>query len=221
MPGLGDNGYEPTPQNAIVLQDLIDGNNRFLQGTLEKCKADPELVKKLSGGQAPKAIVLACSDSRSPPELIFDQGLGDLFIVRVAGNIVSPNALGSILYAISHLGSKLVVVLGHSKCGAVAATVDAYKGGHKGHADAEDPISSLVAAIHPVVHHCHTKGPEKEDAEFKGEVAKQNSVHAAKEVAKCLGKRLPSELKPEVSVVASIYNIEDGKVDILEALPVQ
>lgn len=207
-------------KTAATLQELIDGNSRYVQGSLDNCKADPELVKKLSSGQAPKAIVLACSDSRSPPELIFDQGLGDLFIVRVAGNVVSPHALGSILYAISNLGSRLVMVLGHTKCGAVAATVDAFKQGNKGEADAEDPISSLVAAIHPAVDRCKAKHGDKEDAEFKGEVAKHSSVSSGEAVAQCLAKRLPSELKSEVSVVAAIYNIEDGTVDVLETLPV-
>ena len=99
--------------------------------------------KELEAGQHPFAVILSCADSRFPPELLFDQGLGDLFVVRVAGNIVDDAVLGSIEYAVTHLGAKLVMVLGHEKCGAVSAAVEG--GMAAGH------ISALVAAIQPSV----------------------------------------------------------------------
>lgn len=103
---------------------LIDGNNRFV---VEKY-ADHEIGKakraELAKGQHPFAVIVSCSDSRVPPEILFDQGLGDIFVVRVAGNVLDAIELGSVEYAVEHLGVKLVVVLGHEKCGAVKATVD-------------------------------------------------------------------------------------------------
>ncbi|PRW44574.1 carbonic anhydrase [Chlorella sorokiniana] len=109
---------------AWALEQLIEGNRRFAKGQQQGCvHPDDQLRERLRGGQAPKAVVLTCSDSRMPPELIFDQGFGDLFVVRVAGNIVSEHVLGSISYALQNLGTRLVLVLGHTKCGAVKAAV--------------------------------------------------------------------------------------------------
>lgn len=110
----------------VVLQELIDGNTRFLS---EKSLQSPSSsLKKLkdfgNAGQLPKAIVLCCSDSRAPVEMIFDQDIGDLFVIRVAGNIVAPSLVGSVEFAASTFGSELVVVMGHTGCGAVRATVD-------------------------------------------------------------------------------------------------
>jgi carbonic anhydrase len=212
-----------TPSNAAELQELIDGNQRFVEGNLQNCKADNKLVKQLAAGQAPKTVVLACSDSRSPPELLFDKGLGDLFVVRVAGNLAAgPHAAGSVLFAVAQLKSRVIVVLGHTKCGAISATVDAYKAGKSsGPPDAKDPISSLVADIHPAVHSCHSHGHSgKDDATFKDEVVKENSKASARSVVKLLADKLPAETQAEVTVVAAVYNIEHGGVDILEVMPV-
>lgn len=213
-----------TPTNAATLQDLMDGNQRFTEGTLQTCVADNKLVKQLAAGQAPKVAVLACSDSRSPPELVFDKGVGDLFVVRVAGNLAAgPHAMGSLLFAVAQLKSRVIVVLGHTRCGAISATVDAYKAGKSsGPPDAKNPISSLVADIHPAVHTCHTHGhSDKDDASFKGEVTKENSKHAARAVVAGLRAGLPAETQAEVTVVAAIYNVEHGGVDILEVMPVR
>ncbi|KAI7835940.1 hypothetical protein COHA_010173 [Chlorella ohadii] len=117
---LGDEKHKA----AQALEQLIEGNRRFVKGQQQGCvHPDEHLRERLRGGQAPKAVVLTCSDSRMPPELIFDQGFGDLFVVRVAGNIVSEHVLGSISYALQNLGTRLVLVLGHTKCGAVKAAV--------------------------------------------------------------------------------------------------
>jgi carbonic anhydrase len=109
-----------------ALQKLMTGNKRYYEGNLTHPNQTKVRILEVAKGQHPFAIILGCSDSRVPPEVIFDQGIGDLFIIRVAGNIIDNNALGSIEYAVEHLGVKLVVVLGHEKCGAVDATV---KGG--------------------------------------------------------------------------------------------
>jgi carbonic anhydrase len=115
-----------TPSAAEVWQGLMAGNRRFVAGKPQV----PDLVSlryKLVAGQSPKAIILACSDSRVGPELIFDQSLGDIFVVRTAGNVADPVALGSIEYAVEHLYSPLLVVLGHQKCGAVNAACSGEK----------------------------------------------------------------------------------------------
>ena len=102
---------------------LKEGNERFAAGRLAGKDVGPARRKELTAGQQPFAVVLSCADSRVPPEIIFDQGLGEIFVVRVAGNISEPFALGSIDYAVEHLHVPLIVVLGHEKCGAVAAAL--------------------------------------------------------------------------------------------------
>ena len=126
-----------------VMDELRAGNRRFLDG---QSAASPHLsLKKLKAfaehGQLPKAIVLCCSDSRAPVEMIFDQDVGDLFVVRVAGNIVAPSLVGSVEFATSKFGTQLVVVMGHSQCGAVTATLD----------HIEDPEATTSENIHDIV----------------------------------------------------------------------
>ena len=108
-----------------ALQQLKDGNARYMQDDLAPTAFGSQARRdELSGGQAPFAVILGCSDSRAPAELIFDQGLGDLFVVRVAGNVICPEVMGSIEFACSKFGTRLVLVMGHTGCGAVTATVD-------------------------------------------------------------------------------------------------
>lgn len=107
------------------LERLREGNRRFVAGNAKRFAADEAGQRReLAEGQAPDAVILTCSDSRVPPTLVFDQGLGDLFVIRVAGNIVTPEQLGSIEFAVEKLGSRLVIVLGHTRCGAVTAALD-------------------------------------------------------------------------------------------------
>lgn len=108
----------------VALDELRDGNRRFVAGEVEAASLASRIHQAgMSEGQSPFAIVLACSDSRVPIELVFDQGFGDLFVIRVAGNIIAPSQIGSIEFAASQFGTRLVVVLGHSNCGAVIATL--------------------------------------------------------------------------------------------------
>lgn len=110
---------------TAALARLREGNERFVAGRMIRPEQSPQTRIRLSTGQKPFAVVVSCSDSRVAPEVVFDQGLGDLFVVRVAGNIVDDAGLGSIEYAIEHLHTPLIVVLGHEKCGAVSATLEA------------------------------------------------------------------------------------------------
>lgn len=137
----------PSVTAEEALKRLEEGNKRYVEGALAHPHQDGGRRTEVAGGQAPFAIVLGCADSRVSPEVLFDQGLGDLFVVRVAGNVVDDHVLGSIEYAVEHLGAKLVVVLGHERCGAVKAAKEtiaakATAGGH---------VGSLVEAIAPAV----------------------------------------------------------------------
>ena len=108
---------------ADALQRLRDGNRRFAEDCPEHVVADEARRRALASGQAPFAIVVGCADSRVPAEIVFDQGVGDLFVIRVAGNIVQPSQIGSVEFACAAFETRLVVVLGHTGCGAVAATL--------------------------------------------------------------------------------------------------
>jgi carbonic anhydrase len=132
----------PVPADK-TLAKLMDGNRRYARHKEQHPDESLARRKELQSDQHPFAVVLSCSDSRVPPELIFDQGLGDLFVIRVAGNIASDDELGSIEYSVEHLHTKLVMVLGHEKCGAITAAVEgSNEAGH---------LKSLVAAIQPSV----------------------------------------------------------------------
>lgn len=124
-------------------QKLLDGNKRYVEEKFSHPGQTAERRAEVSKGQYPFAVIVSCSDSRVPPEVIFDQGLGDLFVIRLAGNILDDAALGSIEYAVEHLGVKYIMVLGHERCGAVGATV---KGG-----EAPGHIGRLIEAIKPAV----------------------------------------------------------------------
>ena len=134
---------------AEALTRLKDGNRRFVAERAERHGlADASRRKEVVDGQHPMAIVLGCSDSRVPAEIVFDQGLGDLFVIRVAGNIVAPSQIGSVEFAAEVFGTRLVVVLGHSRCGAVKATLDQLREP----ADHRSPnLRSIVERIYPAV----------------------------------------------------------------------
>jgi len=131
-----------------AIERLRDGNHRFVSNDLQHCSLPAMQTRRneLTSGQKPFATILGCSDSRVPSEIIFDQGLGDLFVIRVAGNIVGPSQIGSIEYATDHLGTQLVVVLGHSCCGAVSTTLDELQRD----AECRSPgLCSIVVQIRP------------------------------------------------------------------------
>jgi carbonic anhydrase len=127
-----------------ALKILKDGNERYVKGELKHPHTDNSRREDLQGSQQPFAVVLSCADSRVVPELLFDQGLGDLFVIRVAGNIAKDKVLGSMEYAVKFLNSKLIIVLGHENCGAVSASLgDSDPGGH---------IGAIIEKIKPAVY---------------------------------------------------------------------
>ena len=137
------------PNAQQALQRLREGNHRFSSNlpTLEPL-ISPAKRAELVAGQEPFAIILGCSDSRVPAELVFDQGLGDLFVIRVAGNIVAPSQIGSVEFAVSLFGTRLVVVLGHSQCGAILATLDDMTRSEDSHSR---NMRSIVDRVKPAV----------------------------------------------------------------------
>jgi carbonic anhydrase len=189
------------PSADAALKELKQGNARFTKGKLLTPRVNPARLAATAKGQQPKAIVLGCSDSRVPPEYIFDQGVGDLFVVRVAGNVSEPYTLGSIEYAAEHLNVPLVVVLGHRSCGAVKATVDG--------AGTDGNIGALVKEIQPAVAAVPTPGPE-------GKVDGVVRAHARRVAAELTQespvlKHLADEGK--VKIVVGIYDLATGKVE--------
>jgi len=184
------------------LKKLIDGNKRCVVCKPQYPRQDARRRKEVSKGQKPFAVIVGCSDSRIPPELIFDQGLGDLFVVRLAGNIVDNVALGSIEYAVEHLGSKLIVVLGHGKCGAVTAATQG--------ADAPGHVGAVVKAIQPAV-----KKARKLPGDFIDNAIRANVTLVAGKIKS--SKPILAEMaeKGEIEVIGAYYNIETGAVEIL------
>ena len=131
-----------------ALTRLRDGNSRFVAGQLTDQALSKRELRKLAADQAPFAIILGCSDSRVPAELVFDQGFGDLFVIRVAGNIVAPSQVGSVEFAASRYGTKLVVVMGHSNCGAITAAVEELLDGAT---NESRNLRSIVDRVRPAV----------------------------------------------------------------------
>jgi carbonic anhydrase len=185
---------------------LMDGNKRFLTGNFSKKDLGESRRQELSKGQNPFATVLSCSDSRVAPEIIFDQGLGDIFIVRVAGNVVEPTTLGSIEYGVEHLHTPLLVILGHEQCGAVKATLEA-KGQPEGN------IGAILKKIMPAVETAKKAGKDKENTL---EIAiKENVKNTYNDVMK---SKVVSELVHEgkVKVIAAEYMLGTGKVEVID-----
>jgi carbonic anhydrase len=190
-----------TPAEAVAR--LVEGNARFGSGHSQHPRQTHDWRTELAERQRPFAVILGCSDSRTAPEILFDQGLGDLFVARVAGNVIDDHALGSIEYGVEHLHAPLVVVLGHKRCGAVAAARDtlAAKGRAEGH------IESLVAAIRPAVE--ATLGQDVE-ATCKANV--RNIVHALRTSEPVLRHLAKSG---EIKVVGAYYDLDTGEVTFL------
>ncbi len=192
------------PDSAF--KELKAGNQRFLKGEVRKDGQAVDDIKRLSKGQAPNSIVLSCSDSRVPPEAVFDQKLGEMFTVRSAGETLSPQAIASIEYAIEKLGSHLVVVLGHTHCGAVKAAIETIRGQSSG----SDNLDKLVSDIHPRI-------KLKFDEKHPSQDLKAESWLNAKGVAKDLlnRSRLISKAvnSGKVKIQVGLYNLETGVVD--------
>lgn len=192
-----------------ALQMLKDGNQRFIDGKSIHPHSDFERIKEVSTGQKPFVTINGCSDSRVPPELIFDQGFGDVFVVRNAGNVSDTDEVGTIEYGTEHLGTNLVVVMGHTKCGAVTAVA---KGDH-----VEGSIPKLVDNIVPAVEKVKHSHKNEEYTKWINEAISENVNQSIKDI---LSKsEIVSKLVKEgkVKVVGAVYDVDTGKVSFIES----
>ena len=188
-----------SPDKAVEM--LKEGNQRFLDKNVQ----DRDLhiqVQNTSDGQFPYAVVLSCIDSRVPVELVFDQGVGDIFSARVAGNIINEDILGSIEYACGVAGSKAILVLGHTKCGAVTS---ACKGVELGN------ITALLSKVKPAIANVQERDGEVEVEE----VTKANVHQSIKEIRKKSSILADLETEGKIKIVGAVYHVEDGRVTYL------
>ncbi len=202
---------------ADALERLRDGNRRFVAGlrsidTLLTHTRIPELAR----GQQPFAVILGCSDSRVPAEIVFDQGLGDLFVIRIAGNIVAPSQIGSVEFAVANFGTRLVVVLGHSQCGAVEATVNSLC---RVPGPQSRNISAIVDRIRPAVEGLLETGL-RDQPEMLMQKAVRANVRASVNQLRH-GSDILEDLveRDGLLVVGAEYSLETGAVEFIAGLP--
>ena len=183
-----------------LLQKLKDGNQRFVNNNLQHQAENQERREELVVGQSPYAIVLSCADSRVVPELAFDAGLGELFVVRVAGNVANTSSLASMEYAVAHLNTSLIVVLGHQSCGAVTAAV---QGGDNG-PNLNHLLHHIKPAIESVADPNSIDDVIRKNAELTVKTISSNSEIISKAVEE--GK---------VQIIPAYYHLDNGKVEFL------
>jgi carbonic anhydrase len=185
---------------------LVEGNKRFINN-LSSDHDHLEMINETREGQYPFAVILSCMDSRTSTELIFDQGLGDLFSIRIAGNIVNDDVLASIEYAVKYVGSKVLMVLGHTECGAIKSAKQGVTDGH---------ITALLDKIQPSINKAMLKS--EDDHLFDDNVAYANVENSLEEIL--TRSEIVKDLfkKGQIGLVGGVYNIETGQVDFFKNL---
>jgi carbonic anhydrase len=199
-----------------ALQRLREGNLRFVSGQSSDIPTSPSRRRELAAGQEPFAIILGCSDSRVPAEIVFDQGLGDLFVIRVAGNIVAPSQIGSVEFAAERFGTRLVVVLGHSRCGAIEATLEELQRTTESNSR---NLYSIVDRIRPSVEGLlATELRHDRDALVRHAVRAnvRGSVNHLRHGSEILEQLVRSD---GLLVVGAEYSLESGVVDFFDGVP--
>ena len=182
------------------LKDLLEGNERFMSGKTMNPRRSPADFSKLAPAQAPDAVIVGCADSRVPPEILFDQGVGDLFVIRVAGNVVSgagPTVKGSIAYGVVALGAPLVMVLGHSQCGAVKAAL-------------ETKELAVPESVRDLVRMVTTDGEKDLDRAIVANV--RSGVAKLKSLEPSLTRYIETK---RIKVVGAVYDLASGKVTLV------
>lgn len=208
---------DSAPMQALAR--LREGNARFQANTRDaSALLSPERRASLATAQNPSAIVLGCSDSRVPAELVFDQGLGDLFVIRVAGNIVAPSQVGSVEFAAERFGTPLVVVLGHTSCGAVQATLE-FLGGHS--APGSRDVMSIVQRIRPAVESLPgaTSSGLPPSAELMHAAVRANVRAAANHLRHGSEVLERLVLAEKLLVVGAEYDLATGVVEFFDGVP--
>ena len=186
-----------------AMEKLIDGNRRFVENQLTHPHEDMQWRFSLVDKQEPYAVIVTCSDSRVAPEIVFDQGLGDLFVIRVAGNVAKDKVIGTIEYAVAHLGVNLVVVMGHESCGAVGASLEIdLPGGH---------INTLVHQIRPAV-----LAAQEMEGDVLTNAIKINAKMVARNIQDSDPYIRPKHRDGQVQVVPAYYKLSDGTVEFMD-----
>ena len=191
-----------------ALARLRDGNRRFVVDVKSR-ETLPSRARRieLAAGQEPFAAILGCSDSRVPVEIVFDQGLGDLFVIRVAGNIVAPSLVGSVEFAASEFGTRLVVVMGHTQCGAVAATMNALTlGGGPASRNLRSIVDRIAPHVQPLL-----DAPGESDRGL-GAAVRANAIASARELRHASSALQDLVDRGRVAIVSAVYDLETGLV---------
>ncbi|SEA35590.1 carbonic anhydrase [Microbulbifer marinus] len=199
-----------------ALHRLQEGNRRFAAGLQgQHAGANESKRRELVSGQEPFAIILGCSDSRVPAELIFDQGLGDLFVIRVAGNVVAPSQIGSVEFAAERFGTPLVVVLGHSNCGAIQATLEELV---RPQETRSPNLRSIADRIRPAVEPLLDAASSKEVDKLVPSAVRANIRASANQLRR--GSQILEQLveKDELLIVGAEYSLETGAVDFFDGV---
>jgi carbonic anhydrase len=199
-----------------ALDRLREGNRRFVADEPSDAGVTPSRRRELAAGQEPFAIVLGCSDSRVPAEIVFDQGLGDLFVIRVAGNIVAPSQIGSVEFAAERFGTRLVVVLGHSNCGAIAATLEELR---RQTTEQSPNLRSIVGRVRPAVEALLATDLARDPEALTKQAVRANIRAAADHLRH--GSEILEHLieRHELLVVGAEYCLESGVVEFFDGVP--
>ena len=200
-----------------ALRRLQEGNHRFVSDRRRSHALTGEIHRaELAAGQQPFAIILGCSDSRVPAEIVFDQGLGALFVIRVAGNIVAPSLVGSVEFAAEQFGTRLVVVLGHTMCGAILATLEDLRRPVDGHSP---NLRSIVERIRPAIESLLETDPGQDPNALVGKAVRANIRASADQLRH--GSQILEQLLREgrLAVVGAEYSLDTGVVDFFDGLP--
>jgi carbonic anhydrase len=199
-----------------AIKRLHEGNIRFTLNVRGPDAFMSQLRREeLSSNQAPFAIILGCADSRVPAEIVFDQGLGDLFVIRIAGNIVAPSGIGSVEFAAERFGTRLVVVLGHSRCGAVVATLEELR---RPTENQSRNLRSIVDRVRPSVEGLLNK-PRTNDEAIVKEAVRANIRASVDNLSK--GSEILTNLVKDgnLTIVGAEYSLETGVVEFLDGIP--
>lgn len=198
---IAQHGNSITAEDALI--KLMEGNSRFVEFKQNHPHQNKARLEEVASTQKPFAIIVGCSDSRVPPEIIFDQGMGDLFVIRNAGNVVDDFAMASIEYAVQHLGVRLIVVLGHERCGAVDATI---KGG-----DLPGHLNKLTSEIKPSIH-----SAKRVTGDLLTNVIYSNTKRISGQIGS--SEKLLKDFVDNkgLKVVSAYYDLDTGKVEIFE-----
>ena len=198
--GSRETGFDEkvlSEEAGTALEKLISGDHKYLADTINHAELTPEIRWDTAvNGQHPYAVIVTCSDARVPPEHIFSAGIGDLFVIRHAGNLIGSFDLGSVEYAVEHLGAKLVVIMGHTHCGAVAAAMEGDSGGH-----IHDIILEVKAAIGDAA--------DPREAEVRNVKHSLSRLHDSEILSKM-------HAEGQVEFAGAIYDIEAGTVEFLK-----